>query len=709
MGAIPHSRCVDRLAALYNIQTVYYDVFDRRRQASRETLLAVLGLLGAPVRTLEDVPSAYREKQKTLWQCPLEPVAVAWDGGPCRLEVRLPLKDAYNSIDCHLKLETGRELRWKWCAGDADIIGNTETEGLKYVVRILPLKDRLPLGYHRLVLEFPGRLENSLLISAPVRAYAPPDTPENRGWGAFLPLYSLHTRDSWGGGDFSALERLMAWTDEMGGSVVGTLPLLAAFLDGSSGYSPYVPVSRLLWNEFYLDINRVPELQNCPDAQSLLASKLFRNEIEALRGATLVDYPRQMALKRKALEEMSRCVFGNRGGRLEELRRFCAGHPVLEDYARFRAALEKQCVPWRLWPQRLRDGILKEGDYEEAAKHYHLYVQWLACRQMERISRNARNKSPQLYLDLPLGVHPDGYDVWREHDAFVLGASGGAPPDAVFKKGQNWTFPPLHPEKIREQAYRYVIDYLRHHFRHAGFLRIDHVMGLHRLFCIPDGMEARQGVYLRYRADELYAILALESHRSKTVIVGEDLGTVPPYVRRDMRKHNFQRMYVVHYELASSPRKGLPSVSRNTVASLNTHDMPPFVSFWQGLDIKERLRLGLLDSEGEKSERKNFADMKESLLASLKEKGWLREGRENAADVIKACFSFLAASQTRILLVNLEDLWLETQPQNVPSTTAESPNWQRKTRYSFEEFCRMPQIVEILHTINRLRKKEKVS
>jgi 4-alpha-glucanotransferase len=336
---------------------------------------------------------------------------------------------------------------------------------------------------------------------------------------------------------------------------------------------------------------------------------------------------------------------------------------------------------------------------------YHLYVQWLANQQIERISEKATEKNLRLYLDLPLGVHPDGYDVWRERDAFILDTSAGAPPDAVFTKGQNWAFPLPHPERTREQGYRYVIAYLRHHLKYAGVLRVDHVMGLHRLYCIPNGMEACQGVYLRYKAEELYAILSLESHRNSTVIVGEDLGTVPTYVRRAMRKHALCRMYVVHYELASDPKKGLPPVPRNSVASLNTHDMPPFASFWQGLDIEERLDLGLLDKAGARREKKNFADMKRALITFLQGGGWLQERRENMPDVLKACLSFLAASQTQIVLLNLEDLWLETRPQNVPSTGTEQPNWRHKARYALEEFCQMPQVVDTLRTINELRKK----
>lgn len=695
------------LARLHGVQTAYYDAHHLRKQASTESLLAVLHSLGAPMATLQDARSAWREQQQRLWQRPLEPVLVAWDNKPLLASIRLPLDTAEATLSCHLKLETGEELRWEWRGGSLGILEAAEVEGMKYVVKQLPLPGGLPWGYHRLVVELPGRQEKSLVISAPIKAYTPPGEVENRSWGVFLPLYALHTPRSWGSGDFSDLEELMCWVAEMGGDVVATLPLLGTFPNDISEPSPYIPDSRLLWNEFYLDINKVAELKGCSSAQTLLASSSFRNEIEFLRNSPLVDYQRQMALKRKALEELSHCFFGEESQRLEDLRRFTEANPVVEDYARFRATREKQGTPWQLWPQPLREGVIKESDYDEESRRYHLYVQWLAHQQMKNVSEKAREKGVYLYLDLPLGVHPDGYDVWREHDVFILDTSAGAPPDAVFTRGQNWRFSPLHPEKIREQGYRYVIAYLRHHLRQSGILRIDHVMGLHRLFCIPDGMETSQGVYLRYHAEELYAILALESHRHKTIIVGEDLGIVPPYVRPAMKKHGLHRMYVLHYELASNRQKGFPPASPNSVASLNTHDMPPFAAFWQGRDIEERLKPGLLDRASAEQEKKNFTNTKSALSTFLKDGGWLQEPEDNISAILKACLSFLAASQTRIVLVNLEDLWLETQPQNIPGTRTEYPNWRRKARYTLEEFCQMPQVIDILRTVNLLRQQDK--
>jgi 4-alpha-glucanotransferase len=421
----------------------------------------------------------------------------------------------------------------------------------------------------------------------------------------------------------------------------------------------------------------------------------------------LVDYRRQMTLKCSVLEELCRCFFAESSSRLNDFQHFVDINPIVENYARFRAAIERQGTSWRFWPEPLRSGVIKDTDYNEENRRYHLYVQWLAHQQMQHISEKIKEKNLKLYLDLPVGVHPDGYDVWHDQDAFVFGTSVGAPPDSVFANGQNWGFPPLHPQRIREEGYSYVVACLRHNLRCAGILRIDHVMGLHRLFCIPQGMEAGRGVYVRYRAEEFYAILSLESHRHRVIIVGEDLGTVPSYIRPAMGKHNFSRMYILHYELAADSQIGLHPASSSAVASLNTHDMPPFASLWQGLDIEERRRIGLLDKAVVKSEKDRLLSMKKALVSVLREGGWLGGPEDDIYVVLKSSLSFLAASQARIVLVNLEDLWLETQPQNIPGTRGEYPNWQRRARYNLGQFCQLSQVVDTLLILDQLRKRRK--
>jgi 4-alpha-glucanotransferase len=303
-------------------------------------------------------------------------------------------------------------------------------------------------------------------------------------------------------------------------------------------------------------------------------------------------------------------------------------------------------------------------------------------------------------------VHAYSYDVWRERAAFAVEASGGAPPDAVFTKGQDWGFPPLHPEGIRAQRYRYVIAYIRHHLQHAKLLRIDHVMGLHRLFWVPKGCSPSEGAYVRYPAEELYAVLSLESHRHSAAIVGENLGTVPSAVNKAMGRHNIQRMYVLQYELPSVFQRPLRTVPADEVANINTHDMPPFAAFWQGLDLHDRFALGLMDEAGLRHEQHNLQAQKEALITLLQREGWLRqEDSDDLQMILTACLSYLAASPAQVVLVNLEDLWLETRPQNVPGTGVERANWCRKTQEPFAVWSTMSQVVNILEKAGRLRGK----
>ncbi|KKM09489.1 4-alpha-glucanotransferase [Clostridiales bacterium PH28_bin88] len=676
-------RMLHQLARQYGVETSYQDVTGRRQDAAPDSLLAVLRELGAPVERLADVPGALRERRQEQWQRCSEPVVVAWQGRPGHLELRLPATGVDHRIDGRLELEGGEVRQWTNHLVHTPVLQVSEVEGVAYTARLLSLPADLPPGYHRLTLSMPGRVFQTLLIAAPFQAYVPPLVTAGRTWGVFLPLYALHSGRSWAAGDLTDLEALLHWVQELGGGMVGTLPLLAAFLDEPFDPSPYAPASRLFWNEFYLDATRIPELGGCPPALDLLNSPAFQSELTALRNTPLVDYRRGLAVKRRILELLSHCCHSAGGGRRAALQGWAAAHPAVQDYARFRAAVERQGAAWPGWPDRMRDGSLQDGDFDPAAERYHLYVQWQAQEQFQALSAQARDRGPGLYLDLPLGVHRAGYDVWREGSAFALEASCGAPPDLLIPEGQNWEFPPMHPERIRQQAYRYYIAVLRHHLRHAGILRLDHVMGLHHLFWIPKGLPAREGVYVRYRDDEFYAILALESHRHRTLLVGEDLGTVPRYVRTAMTRHKVYRMYVLPFEYTPAARQMLNPIPTGSMASLNTHDMPPFAAFWLQRTPGDRL----------------------ALFRFLRRKGWLKVPTDDTKAMLEACLKSLSASRARVLMVNLEDLWLETSPQNIPGTGDQYPNWRRKARYTLEEFMRIPEVLKTLQGINKLRKR----
>ncbi|HSQ12623.1 MAG TPA: 4-alpha-glucanotransferase, partial [Candidatus Deferrimicrobium sp.] len=425
-------------------------------------------------------------------------------------------------------------------------------------------------------------------------------------------------------------------------------------------------------------------------------------DLNQWRAAPLVKYREVMARKREILNTLLRAVLQNSAQRRGDFENFIASHPVAQDYAEFRAKTEREQKIWIDWPMDSREGKLHGSDFDDFAKRYHLYVQWQCAEQIAAVSANARRGSAALYLDFPLGVNRDGYDVWRERSLFALGMNGGAPPDGLFIRGQNWGFPPLHPEAIRQQGYRYYIDCLRHHMGSAGMLRIDHVMGMHRVFWVPDGFSATDGAYVHYRAPEFYAILNFESHRHRVQIVGENLGTVPDAVTAAMAQRKFLGMHVGQFGVNADPNHALDAVPANVVASLNTHDTATFMGFWQEKDIDDSVDLNLLDSDQADTQRRYRATQRDALVAYLRAHDYI--GADNsAAAVLRGWLIFLAGQPTEFILLNLEDLWLEPAPQNVPGTWQERPNWQRKAQYSIEELRGLASINDVLTTISDIR------
>ncbi len=693
-------RQLRRLARLYNVQPDYYDQSGKLTHSSPEGVMRVLQSLGAPLARPGDIPGALRERRLRLHQRAVEPVILVWDGLAAGLRLVIPDYHAPDAVGYHVDCESGESYDGRLTLDGAAVSHIKDVEGVRYRVARALLPIKLEYGYHALHLELNGKIFDACIIAAPSRAFQPPGA--GKSWGVFLPLYALRSRRSWGAGDFTDLAKLMVWVGKLGANIVSTLPLLAAFLgDQPLEISPYSPVSRLFWNEFYIDPTQAPELKRSAAARRFLVDSDFQEQVEALRKSAHVDYRQAMALKRKVLEELARSQLSSE--RQAAFQQFVRSQPGLQDYGAFRAAGERLRVPWRQWPARLRDGDIQPGDYDAGAKNYHLYVQWLADQQLRSLSEKAQRHKVGLNLDLPLGVHADGYDVWRERDSFALDMHGGAPPDLYFTKGQDWGFAPLHPEALRADGYRYFIASVRHHLRYAALLRIDHVLGLHRLYWVPGAMAPRDGVFVRYRAEEFYAILSLESHRHQCRIVGENLGTVPEGVTKSMRRHNIYGMYVTQLEIKTDQQPVLGAIPDHTVASLNTHDMSMLAGFWRGLDIDDRLRLELLDGRAADEARAKLEKTKIALLDFLISQGRLDQGSCDLESIVAAFLQHLAAGPGEIMLINLEDLWGELSPQNIPGSLDQHPNWRRKARLAYEEFSVDKRIKNVLKTINRLR------
>jgi len=689
-----------QLAELHGINTSYFDMEGNIVTASTEALLAVLNVLGKSISSEKDLLSAIRAKILESWKRPVEPVLVLWDNQQPDFEIRLPASPESLTLNGWVELENGDHREFRWSLQEQTAIDLVNIEGANYFRVRLSLPEKLPYGYHILYLEVIHQLYKTLIISSPVTAYHP-DVKE-KIWGVFLPLYALRLNTNWGSGSYADLNTLYRWMANLGGRIIGTLPLLPLFLDKDFGPSPYMPASRLFWNELYADIHNFPEMQSCSQIQSAVNSDTLLAEIKRLGNSTEVDYISLMNLKRNIFMQLLDCLKSSNHPRYREFRDSVNNNPELNQYACFRAVGERHGICWDNWDSRLKAGIIKTGDYDNEIREYYLYSQWISRQQIENLSNEIRNERAYLYLDLPVGVHPYSYDIWRYRDVFVRGVCGGAPPDPVFTSGQNWGFPPLHPENIRDNHYEYFIKSIRHQLSCANMLRIDHIMNFHRFFWIPEGMENRQGVYVRYNPEEFYAILTLESWKNRAIIIGEDLGMVPPEVRPKMEKHGIFRMFVGQYQLISENQLGV--VPAKSIASLNTHDMFPFASFWQEEDIIHRQKIKLIDSaraEKELYQRRQIKRILSEMLIRDKT-GW---HPDDIDCIYQAILGFLGRSPAYGVIVNLEDLWSETRPQNIPGTQNEN-NWTRKARYSFAEFSIHPKVLETLKMLNQERSKK---
>ncbi len=656
------------LARTFGIQSSYLDVGKVRRKASLESLQRILAALGVSVGSAAEAEETLDAKRRESQERVCDPVLIAWNGSCRAIKFRLPGSGGTHSVRGALQLEGGETLDMTRTGENHDCI--------------LQLPPKLPLGYHKLHVEYDGTRITSTLISAPRKAFLAKGRKLSREWGVVTPVYSLRSNRNWGSGDLADLAEVGSWLKAWNGRVVGTLPLMAVHLQEPFDPSPYAPLSRRAWNEFYLAIDQLPELRECAPAAELVNSAVFQQELQALRDAPLVDYRQQSSLRRRVLELLSQHFFHQRGSRWNAFQQAIHDDPFLEDYARFRAVWECNSKPWQEWSERQRAGQLDSADFDQAAFWYHLFAQWATRVQVEKLSSDMHLDKSTLYLDYPVGVHPNGYDAWRHADLFVPAVAVGAPPDAVFTKGQNWGLSPLHPERLRATGYRYFIESVRCQMQQAGAFRIDHVMGLHRQFWVPAERPASEGVFVNYPAEEMYAVLCLESHRQQTQLMGENLGTVPPAVNRMLNRHGISGTYVVQYELKPQADEPLASPPALSVASINTHDMPTFAAFLQGLDLEDLFQLGLFDEQGIAVERARRTAIVNALVQHLRQSRLLadQDSEPSSERIRDALLLWLARSDSRNLLIALEDLWLELLPQNVPGTSTDRPNWRRKHR-----------------------------
>ena len=695
-----------RLAGLLGIETHFTDALGQAREGSAETLLALIGAFGLPSDPAQAAAELEAHEETTPFG--LDPVQIvhAEDRHPALL-LRLPARSSEIAWTC--RLENGGERAGKLTLDAA--------AGRKRFA--LPLPPRLPLGYHRLVLGVGGVNAELDLIVAPARCYLPSQLgPRGRSWGLTCQLYGLRSAHNWGIGDLSDLATLASAAGSCGAAVLGINPLHARFAAEPRHISPYSPSSRLRLDYLSIDPAAIPAFAEDEAVRDLMQGEWFGATRWAARSADLIDYGAVAAGKRPVLEALHRrfqatelgdngTARGAFGGAFRRFQR--EGGRSLADFAVFEALHEHYChdgcgFSWHGWPAPMRDPRSPEIA-EFAAAHaarveFFQFLQWEADRQLAAAAAAGREGglSLGLYRDLAVGADPNGADAWADQELVVPRASIGAPPDALSRAGQNWGLAPVNPLALRRQRFGPFIACLRANMRHAGILRIDHVMSLNRLYWIPNGMEPTAGCYVHYPFGDLLRLVALESCREGCAVIGEDLGTVPEGFRETMRSAN-----VLSYRLMMFERRerggfissaGYPPLA---AASAATHDLATLEGFWLGHDIEWRCRLGLYpDAHAESAEAAERRRDRQLLLKALVAEGLLAAEDLGkylsatgepifASELGDAIQRYLARSRARLMLVQLEDVIGESQQANLPGTTDAHPNWRRRLGRTLEE------------------------
>ncbi|MET3372631.1 (1-_4)-alpha-D-glucan 1-alpha-D-glucosylmutase [Variovorax boronicumulans] len=697
------------LCAHFGITSGYFDAFGVRREASTASLIALLAEFGVQLDTADDAGPALAAAHRARWAQALPPVQAVQAGTTAwSVPLRMPVSMA--RLRWQLADEHGREVEGEADAHALAEIDRTDIDGVTWCQRRLQVPLAIEAGYHRLRID--GLRGETCVLASPGRCYRPPAVRDGgRVWGPAVQLYSLRSPRNWGIGDFGDLEDLAVRMAAQGADVIGLNPLHALFASTPLHASPYSPSSRQQFNVLCIDVEAVEGFEACDAARARVQSPDFQARLAALRASPLVDHAGVAAAKFEVLallfahfrarhlpvdsapSETGRAFLAFVAQRGEALRQ----HALFEALQAHFLAADTGAWDWHGWPAAYRDPDSAEVTAFAVAHaprvQFHAYLQWVATRQLARVAARceALGMGIGLYMDLAVSVDRAGSDAWGAQQVFAQGASVGAPPDEFNPAGQGWGLPPLRPDRLRAEGHRFFIETLRAGMQGAGALRIDHVMGLMRLFWIPPGASAREGAYVYYPLDELLAIVAIESHRNRCMVVGEDLGTVEDAVREALAQADVLSYRLLYFEKEHDsdssrfrPPEAYPAAA---LVAIGTHDLATFAGWWTAADLRERLALDLFpDPAVFDRQLMDRAQERIALMQALQQAGLLsREEVAQAAGralpsarLVEAVHAFLAATPAALMMVQLEDVAGVVAQANLPGTVDTHPNWRRK-------------------------------
>ena len=684
---------LDQLAARLGIERHITDTTGRTYTAPDETLQAIVAAMGFAAETDDDLDAALlRVEAEQLTRLISDTWCVNRGDWLC-----FPIRADSGSYLWTIHLEDG---------GTLDGAGRLEDlhwyDGEAVPSRALLVTVPVPIGVHRLVVETATRREEGTLIVAPPRAYNVDEiVGEGRAWGIMAPLYGLVSERNFGVGDFDDLARLAETAAGLGADFLGINPVHALFPEQPEAASPYSPSSRLFLNVMHIAPDRVPEFAESESARRF-ASQMAR-VLEAERDASLVDYTRVAGIKLPIFERL-----------FSTFSEMAPSSPRRRAFEAFRAdrgvRLRKQALfdalsrhfamigghqSWHQWP-----GVYQDPDSEavtgfardlERDVLFYEYLQWIADSQLGDAAARAKAAGMEfgLYLDLAVGVASGGADVWASPGDYAPGISMGAPPDAFAADGQRWGLLPLNTVALRRQGFRPFIDLLRAAMRHAGIIRIDHVLGLARGFWLPDGLP---GAYVRYPLHDLLAIVAIESRRANCLVIGEDLGNVPSGLRGALSGRGVLGCQLTYFERSANGDFRPPAQYReNVLASIGTHDLPPLRGFWNGCDVEARSHFDCATDAKTVEEKLARAEDRRALCRltdyALDIGVDPHEDAEAFTTVSNGLHRQLAESPARLVALESENMLDCGHQANMPGTIDEHPNWRHLLPIPVEKYA----------------------
>ena len=681
----PTVETIDKLATEAGIAAEWWDVAGKRTIVSPETKIALLAALGLDVASEAQARDSLTRLVDDTQRRRLPFSLVLRLGEP----LVAPLRDMARAADARIVREDGAVAEWP--VEPADGVRRDLPDGRSVSERRIALPE-LPIGRYRLIVD---GVECALTI-APPEAFSPKAALRKR-FGVAAQLYALRRagedgRDQ-GIGDFSALARAGEEAGGAGAAYLGLSPLHMLFPRDRERASPYYPSDRRFLDPIFIDALDDAGLPRDEALSAALAA--LAPQFAAASATKYVAYEAVWRAKRAALEARSAAFARLRASQpsdplIADYHAFArSGGETLRRFAAFQAAADGEAGEnWRLWPQDLRDGepkaIDKAIERNRAAFEFALFCQWLADRQLGRAAERARERGLEIgfYRDLAVGAAPDGAESWAHAQALARGVTIGAPPDPFSLQGQNWSLPAPNPLAGAREGWASLSAVYRANMRHAGMLRIDHAMGLERLFLIPEGARPAEGAYLSYPIDDLIGHVALESQRARCMVVGEDLGTVPEGFRDRMTRANIAGMRVLWFERDGPRVRPPPGYPPLSVACVATHDLATLAGWWQGADIGERLTLGLLTLAQAGEAIAARREEKRGLIAALLAAGLIASAPSDEAplsDAVAAAVHALIGGAGSILAhAQFDDLIGETVQTNLPGTDRERPNWRLK-------------------------------